>query len=219
MRTFNNSALDIFTTQYLKNKTRLVIILALCMLPIHLFSQNNEEVPAFKHHEFKLGVDDPFVSMILDGGASLSHKNYHYTYTGRLFLEYQYHFNKWVSVGANLGWSGAFSEGYSPTNPSVRSHYMQYSLMPKVQCTYFHSKWVELYVAGAIGALYETTNASSRYKELWYGIAQLSLFGIAVGNGTWFGAFEIAPAISFDGMYGARPTRMSLFNISVSYRF
>ena len=219
MKKLNNFTLSIFIAQYVNNKTKLLVICVLCIFPIHLYSQNNEDFPSFKHHEIRLGIDDPFVNMILDDGGSPSHKNRHYTYTGRIFLEYQYHFNKWISVGANLGWSGAFSEGYSPTNPSVRSNYMQYSLMPKVQCTYFHSKWVELYAAGAIGALYETTNASSKYKTLWYGTTQITLFGLAVGNGQWFGAFEIAPAFYFGNCYGLASSTMSLFNISVSYHF
>ena len=119
MKKLNKSPLDSFMSLDIKHITKLVIILAICVLPVHLFSQNSEELPPFKHHELRLGVDDPFVNMILDDGGSPSHKNHHYTYTGRIFLEYQYHFNKWVSVGANLGWSGAFSEGYSPDRKSV----------------------------------------------------------------------------------------------------
>lgn len=196
-------------------KTKIIAVLVLCIFPIHLFAQSHEEQTSFKHHELRLGIDDPFINMIFDDGI----QGFNYIHTGRLFLDYQYRFNKWLSVGANLGWCGAFSSRYYLRNGNIEKHFMQFSLMPKVKCTYFHSKWVELYAAGAIGALCETSSEGSNNKVYWYGTTQVTLFGLAVGNGQWFGAFEIAPAIYFNGTEGMAPTPMSLFNISVSYRF
>ena len=204
--------------QYIKNKSIIGAILLLFILPIHLYSQNNEEGTSFKHHELRLGIDDPFVTLFIEGGCSPgAYITYNDVYTGRIFIEYQYHFNQWISTGAQFGWSGYFfDELYLSDLPSKR-HTMEFTLMPKVKCTYFHSKWVELYAAGAFGLCYNISNAYGEHYSSFQFTTQVTLFGLAVGNGQWFGAFEIAPAINFGNGSGVMP--MSLFNISVSCRF
>ena len=149
-----------------------------------------------------------------------------YRYTQHLFVEYLYNIGYWYSVGLLVDYSGVVWDDVTRNgkgNEIARISNQQYHnivLMPIVRYAYYHSEYVSLYSALGVG-LNINTGTEIDYKGHTTAMApalNLSLLGVRVGKGRWFGAVEIGGMISLVSSNEVYMLGSRIFTASVGCR-
>jgi hypothetical protein len=187
-----------------------------------LLCQAEASNPPIKHHQWRVGWGDMlFETLAFFEGAARNDdflRTDRYGYTGHFFVEYQYRFNKVVSVGIQTDIEGIFwnetpcDARRNPIGATVRSRNYDLSFLPTVRLTFLNTRYVQLYGGAGTGLLVAFDNA--RQCEL-APVINLTPLGVQVGKGHWSGSVEFGGMISLLNankiyMLGSRLVSVSL---------
>lgn len=210
----------------MKNLITIISIL-LCTLALHAETkENRKENP----HEIHIGIADDLIQRgfesrksgnrslpnAIEGYRQTGFEDHNYRSTGHLYVEYQYRFNHWLSVGANFDtrtslWKRtdySICEFESVVN-TENHHCLGLALMPTVRFTYFNSQYASLYGSVGIGAhmqMYDNT------IETILPMFDVCYFGVSLGKKHWFCDLE----------FGLAPIPFlldRLYRFNIGYRF
>ncbi|MBP5210825.1 MAG: hypothetical protein J6Z27_03185 [Bacteroidales bacterium] len=165
----------------------------------------------FSRHEFRLGWGDPMFekAVFYESPTRLS-----YHYSGHFFADYSYFITKWLSVGMNIDF-----ENVSWKNEASKEHFSNYTFLPNVRFTYFRKGMVTMYSGIGVGMTVNTGSEETFLgKTLCSPAFGLTAYGISVGKGHFFGAFDLG------GLFALRSTQQifmigsRLLSFSVGYR-
>ncbi len=168
-------------------------------------------------HELRIGMGDQGFESIVwcekgipetfpDGYQSYYKTNY--CYTQHWFAEYLYNVNYWYSFGFIIDYSGVLWDEVPNTNHRTQASdtrqgaFHNIGLIPEVRFSYLHSEYVSLYSSLGIG-LNINTGTELDYRGRKTALAPLvnvSLLGLQVGKGRWYGALELGGMVSMIGM-------------------
>jgi len=189
-----------------------------------LLCQAEAKNPPLKHHQVRLGWGDPlFETMAFFEGAARNDdflRTDHYGYTGHFFVEYQYRFNKVISVGIQTDIEGIFwnetpcDARRNPTGDSFRSRNYDLSFLPTVRFTCLNTNWVQLYGGLGTGLLVAFDN--SKRAEL-APVVDLTLLGVQIGKGHWSGSVEFGGMISLLNANKIYMVGSRLVSVSLNY--
>ena len=192
----------------MKNLIAIISIL-LCPLALHAETkENRKENP----HEIHIGIADDLIQRgfesrksgnlslpnAIEGYRQTGFEDHNYRSTGHLYVEYQYRFNHWLSVGANFDTRTSL---WKRTDYSIckfesvvnteNHHCLGLALMPTVRFTYFNSQYASLYGSVSIGAhmqIYDNT------IEAILPMFDVCYFGVSLGKKHWFCDLELGVA-------------------------
>ena len=204
-----------------------LISIILCSFALHAETkENRKENP----HEIRIGIADDLIQRGFenittndfkphtpqDGYRQTGFKDHNYRSTGHLYIEYQYRFNHWLSVGANFDTRTSL---WKRTDYSIckfesvvnteNHHCLGLALMPTVRFTYFNSQYASLYGSVGIGAhmqIYDNT------IEAILPMFDVCYFGVSLGKKHWFCDLE----------FGLAPFPFlldRLYRFNIGYRF
>ena len=210
----------------MKKLISLTIILLCTLTAYSETAETRKENP----HQIRIGIaDDLFLRGLesptnnnlslpptQEGYRITGFEDHNYRSTGHLYVEYQYRFNHWLSVGANFDtrtslWKRteySICEFESIVN-TENHHCLGLALMPTVRFTYFNSQYASLYASVGVGAhmqMYDNT------IEAILPVFDLCYFGVSLGKKHWFCDLE----------FGLAPFPFlldRLYRFNIGYRF
>lgn len=180
-----------------------VFLVLLLLVPVCMLAEDTID-RLFRPHELRIGYGDPlYETMVWHESPTYFtlEKTINYRYTGHIFAEYQYRQNQWFSYGGKLDYQQVFWEKELPGDDQYiysKCNFVDVSLIPTVRFTFFWSEWVNLYCGLGVGMLING-GTEKDYKGRKVAVApviDLSLLGVSVGKGMFFGTFEIGGLIS-----------------------
>ena len=152
--------------------------------------------------------------------------NENYRYTQHYFIEYLYSLNYWYSFGLMVDYSGVIwdqvwrnGKGKELDRLENRAFH-NIAIVPTVNFSYFQHDYVSLYSAFGVG-VNVNTGTELDYKNrqtVAAPVVNITLLGLCVGKGRWYGALEVGGMLSLNGkdelyMLGSR-----LFTASIGVR-
>lgn len=183
-------------------KKRLFLIIVATLSSMSLYSQRlaNEQI---SKHEFRLGVGAFPVVLRSEYGQGLFVKNndyllggsyYHslneyrgpkYT-TGSISLGYTYAFNRWLSLGGTISYTGEFRKYYDRISDRMTNSrsWNDISVTPMIRFTYLNHKYVRLYSQLGVGLQlsFQSDKFSNHVTTLAHITGQATFLGVSVGN-------------------------------------
>jgi len=217
-------------------KNKFYLLLAFCCLTTGMMAETREDRANWRN-EVRIGWGDQLFESLMWHNPTYTittmpatyeiTKNENYRYHQHIWLEYQYRFNNWFSLGAmadvsEVGWDVVLRNGAGTELSREKKHFF-YNLviMPTVRFTYFHHPYVNIYsgVGAGIG-INGGTEKNSAGKNTDYGMAlNFTVVGISANYKRWFMAFD------YGGMYSLKNAnciflaKSRMFNLSVGARF
>lgn len=189
-----------------------------------LLCQAEAKNPPLRHHLVRLGWGDPLFETLAfhDGVAPTGDflRKERFGYTGHFFAEYQYRFNKVVSVGMqadiqSIFWDETPHDAFrNPTGSSFRSRNYDLSILPTVRLTCLNSRYVQLYGGFAAGLMVAFDNR--RQAEL-APVVNITLLGVQIGKGPWTGSVELGGMTSIRNANTIYMLGSRLISVSVNY--
>ena len=149
-----------------------------------------------------------------------------YRYTQHYFVEYMYSVNYWYSFGLLVDYSGVIwdqvlrnGKGKELNRLKDRAFH-NIAIVPTINFSYFHHDYVSLYSALGVGVNVNTGTELDCHgrQSVASPVVNITLMGLRVGKGRWYGAIEVGGMISLNGkdelyMLGSR-----LFTASIAVR-
>lgn len=189
-----------------------------------LLCQAEAKNPPLKRHLVRLGWGDPlFETLAFHEGVAKGEgftRTDHFGYSGHFFAEYQYRFNRVVSVGFQADIQGIFwnetpcDAFRNPTGPSFRSRNYDLSLFPTVRLTCLNTKWVQLYGGLGVGLMVAFDNSKNAEMAP---VLDLTLLGVQIGKGPWTGSVELGGMTSLRNANKIYMLGSRLISVSVNY--
>lgn len=155
--------------------------------------------------------------------------------SGNIFVEYQYHFNNWLSAGVDVNMLAfqrkyIIANGYHDFRGSYTTGTMMLSLIPRVRFTYFNRPHVQLYSGVGLGAtiktglplrdvLWSTTPLYPETSTSGACALDLTLFGISAGGEHLVGSFELSPMFHLGKNLDWFVAGGRLFKVAIGYKF
>ena len=129
-----------------------------------------------------------------------------YRYTQHCFVDYMYSVNYWYSFGLLVDYSGVIwdqvlRDGRGKVKDRLENRaFHNIAIIPTVCFSYFHHEYVSLYSSFGVGV---NVNMGTEldYKDRKTAVApvvNISLIGLRVGKGRWYGALEVGGMISLN---------------------
>lgn len=150
-----------------------------------------------------------------------------YRYHQHLWLEYQYKFSYWFSLGAmidmsEVGWDEVVRNGQGIEQSRDKGHYFYNAvLMPTIRFTYFHHPNVNFYSGIGFGMdINGGTEENAKGFHTDVGAAlNITVFGISANYKRWFASLD------FGGLYALKNTNTifmvssRIINVGIGARF
>ena len=188
-------------------------------------------------NEIRLGWGDQlFESLVWHNPTSITKtmpETYTYDYkesyrhNQHIWLEYQYRFNYWFSLGgmvdvSEVGWDIVTRNGQGTELARKRNNYF-YNLviMPTVRFTYFHHEFVNIYSGIGIGLdINGGTEVDGYGKHTALGPAvNFTLVGVSANYDRWFCAFDLGGMYALKYANAIYMASSRIFNFSIGARF
>lgn len=150
-----------------------------------------------------------------------------YSHNQHLWLEYQWRFNHWFSLGAmidlsEVNWDNVTRDGKGKEIARSKGHYFYNAVfMPTIRFTYFHHENVNLYSGFGVGFDINggtETNAYGHNTDIGAAI-NLTVLGVSANYKQWFWT------IDFGGLYALKNTNTiflassRIINVGLGARF
>ena len=217
-------------------KKKIYICLLLCGLCLPAMSETKWDHITWRN-EIRVGWGDQlFESLMWHNPTSITttmpetfQQTYHedYRHHQHIWLEYQYRFKHWFSLGAmmdmsEVGWDDVTRNGRGAELSRTGGHHF-YNLvfMPTIRFTYFHHENVNLYSGLGIGLDINggtETNAKGQHTEVGAAV-NLTVFGVSANYKRWFWT------VDFGGMYALKNANViymassRIINVGLGARF
>ena len=144
-----------------------------------------------------------------------------------LWMEYQYRFKHWFSLGAmvdmsEVGWDVVTRNGQGAELARDKKNYF-YNLviMPTIRFTYFHHPNVNIYSGLGIGMdINGGTEVDGKGRHTALGAAvNLTLVGISANYDRWFCAFDLGGLYALKNANAIYMASSRIMNVSIGARF
>ena len=226
-------------------KLKKYIFIALCCLATSAFAESkwdrvtqmDEQGKPANRNEIRIGWGDQLFETLMwhnPNNYTLSmpkdyRQTYHenYRYHQHLWLEYQYRFAYWFSLGAmmdcsEVAWDDVVRNGQGIEQRRDPNHYFyNVVIMPTIRFTYFHHPNVNFYSGLGLGMdVNGGTEKNAKGHTVDVGAAlNITVFGISANYQRWFAA------VDFGGMYALKNVNTifmassRIINVSIGARF
>ena len=153
--------------------------------------------------------------------------NEQFRYTQHWFAEYMYNASYWYSLGCLVDYSGVLWDkvmrnGRGEELSRDKNHWFSnISIVPTIRFSYYRSPYVSLYSSLGVG-LNINTGSELDFKgrrTAMVPVVNISLLGVRVGHGRWFGAVELGGMISLLSTNEVYMLGSRLFTASFGYCF
>ena len=214
----------------------IILLMLICVTGFSLFAETKEERQEMRH-ELRLGWGDQlFESLVWHNPTSIvttmpesSTFDYkeRYRHNQHLWLEYQYRFNYWFSLGgmfdmSEVGWDKVTRDGKgNELARDKRNYFYNAVIMPTVRFTYFHHENVNIYSGLGIGLdINGGTETDGRGKHTALGTAvNFTLVGISANYKRYFVAFDYGGMYALKNANAIYMLKSRMFNLSIGARF
>lgn len=187
-------------------------------------------------HEVRIGWGDMLFEMLVWHESAyptalpeeyMAIYNEQFRYTQHWFAEYMYNASYWYSIGCMLDFSGVLWEevtrnGHGEVLTREKNHWFSnISIVPTIRFSYYRSPYVSLYSSLGVG-LNINTGSELDFKgrrTAMVPVVNISLLGVRVGHGRWFGAVELGGMISLLSTNEVYMLGSRLFTASFGYCF
>ena len=150
-----------------------------------------------------------------------------YRHNQHIWLEYQYRFNYWFSLGgmfdmSEVGWDLVTRDGRGTELARNKNNYFyNIVIMPTVRFTYFHHEFVNIYSGLGIGlGINGGTEVDGLGKHTALGAAvNFTLVGISANYQRWFCAFDLGGLYSLKNANAIYMASSRILNFSIGARF
>jgi hypothetical protein len=186
-------------------------------------------------HDLRIGVGDQLFETIMwrDRGHYQNMPEWYeapydenFRYTQHCFVEYVYNFNYWYGLGLLVDYSGVIwdrvvrnGQGKEISRERDRNFH-NIAIIPTVRFSYFHHDYVSLYSALGVGLNVNTgTELIKGRATVVAPAANITLLGMRVGKGCFYGAVEIGAMAALNNAYEVYMFGSRLFTASIGVRF
>ena len=187
-------------------------------------------------HEVRIGWGDMLFEMLVWHESAyptalpeeyMAIYNEQFRYTQHWFAEYMYNASYWYSIGCMLDFSGVLWDevtrnGHGQVLTREKNHWFSnISIVPTIRFSYYRSPYVSLYSSLGVG-LNINTGSELDFKgrrTAMVPVVNISLLGVRVGHGRWFGAVELGGMISLLSTNEVYMLGSRLFTASFGYCF
>ena len=153
------------------------------------------------------------------------HENYRHHQ--HIWLEYQYRFTHWFSLGgmmdmSEVGWDDVTRNGAGVEMSRSRGHHF-YNLvfMPTIRFTYFHHEYVNLYSGIGIGMDINggtETNAKGQRTEVGAAV-NITVFGVSANYKRWFWTVDFGGLYALKNANAIYMASSRIINVGLGARF
>lgn len=226
-------------------KKHFYIFIAICCIATNALAEAKWEREAgvdedgknVNHNEIRIGWGDQLFETLMwhnPLGYTLTmpsswQQTYHenYRYHQHLWIEYQWRFTHWFSLGgmvdlSEVAWDDVVRNGKGIELSRDRGHYFYNAvIMPTVRFTYFHHTYVNLYSGLGFGMDINggtEKNAKGRTTEVGMAL-NITVFGVSANYDRWFFT------VDFGGMYALKNVNTiymassRMINVGIGARF
>ena len=187
-------------------------------------------------HEVRIGWGDMLFEMLVWHESAyptalpeqyMEVYNEQFRYTQHWFAEYMYNASYWYSLGCLVDYSGVLWDkvmrnGSGEELSRDKNHWFNnISIVPTIRFSYYRSPYVSLYSSLGVG-LNINTGSELDFKgrrTAMVPVVNISLLGVRVGHGRWFGAVELGGMISLLSTNEVYMLGSRLFTASFGYCF
>ena len=187
-------------------------------------------------HEVRIGWGDMLFEMLVWHESAyptalpeqyMEVYNEQFRYTQHWFAEYMYNASYWYSLGCMVDYSGVLWDkvmrnGSGEELSRDKNHWFSnISIVPTIRFSYYRSPYVSLYSSLGVG-LNINTGSELDFKgrrTAMVPVVNISLLGVRVGHGRWFGAVELGGMISLLSTNEVYMLGSRLFTVSFGYCF
>ena len=219
------------------NKKRLFyILIAICGLTMSTQAETIDE-RAFTPNELRIGWGDQlFESLMWNNPATIVttmptswKRTYHenYRYHQHIWLEYQWRFNHWFSLGgmvdmSEVGWDDVTRNGAGTiltTTPNC--YFYNLVIMPTIRFTYLHHKHVNLYSGIGFGLDINGGTERNEAKRLtdFGGALNITAIGLSANYDRWFMTVDVGGLTALKSKNTIFMALSRMINVSIGVRF
>ena len=208
----------------------------LCSIAVVGFAEN-KWTHITQRNELRIGWGDQlFESLIWHNPTSIittmpdSYQQVYkenYSYNQHVWMEYQWRFTHWFSLGAmvdfsHVGWDEVTRNGKgSELNRKENQFFYNAVIMPTIRFTYFHHENVNFYSGLGIGLDINggtETNALGNHTDVGAAI-NLTVFGISANYQRWFWTVDCGGLYALKNMNTIFLMSSRIVNVGMGVRF
>lgn len=208
----------------------------LCSIAVVGFAEN-KWTHITQRNELRIGWGDQlFESLIWHNPTSIittmpdSYQQVYkenYSYNQHVWMEYQWRFTHWFSLGAmvdfsHVGWDEVTRNGKgAELNRKEEQFFYNAVIMPTIRFTYFHHENVNLYSGLGIGLDINggtETNALGNHTDVGAAI-NLTVFGISANYQRWFWTVDCGGLYALKNMNTIFLMSSRIVNVGMGVRF
>lgn len=208
----------------------------LCSIAVVGFAEN-KWTHITQRNELRIGWGDQlFESLIWHNPTSIittmpdSHQQVYkenYSYNQHVWMEYQWRFTHWFSLGAmvdfsHVGWDEVTRNGKgAELNRKENQFFYNAVIMPTIRFTYFHHENVNFYSGLGIGLDINggtETNALGNHTDVGAAI-NLTVFGISANYQRWFWTVDCGGLYALKNMNTIFLMSSRIVNVGMGVRF
>ena len=217
-------------------KNKFFFLLLLCSIAVVGFAEN-KWTHITQRNELRIGWGDQlFESLIWHNPTSIittmpdSYQQVYkenYSYNQHVWMEYQWRFTHWFSLGAmvdfsHVGWDEVTRNGKgAELNRKEEQFFYNAVIMPTIRFTYFHHENVNFYSGLGIGLDINggtETNAFGNHTDVGAAI-NLTVFGISANYQRWFWTVDCGGLYALKNMNTIFLMSSRIVNVGMGVRF
>ncbi len=150
-----------------------------------------------------------------------------YRHHQHLWMEYQYRFKHWFSLGgmidmSEVGWDVVTRNGQgAELARDNKNYFYNLVIMPTIRFTYFHHPNVNIYSGLGVGMdINGGTEVDGKGRHTAVGAAvNLTLVGISANYDRWFCAFDLGGMYALKNANAIYMASSRIMNVSIGARF
>lgn len=211
-------------------------IVVLFILPVKAVAEDNTAY-LFQRNELRIGWGDQLfeslvwhnptsVATTMPATSSYVYKE-NYRHNQHIWLEYQYRFRHWFSLGgmfdvSEVGWDRVTRNGQGVEMERNKSNYFyNIVIMPTVRFTYFHHPYVNIYSGLGIGLdINGGTEVDGKGNHTAVGAAvNFTIVGVSANYQRWFWAFDYGGLYALKNANAIYMLKSRMLNFSFGARF
>ncbi|MEE0923036.1 MAG: hypothetical protein UIB40_01750 [Paludibacteraceae bacterium] len=217
-------------------KNKFFFLLLLCSIAV-VGSAENKWTHITQRNELRIGWGDQlFESLIWHNPTSIittmpdSYQQVYkenYSYNQHVWMEYQWRFTHWFSLGAmvdfsHVGWDEVTRNGKgAELNRKEEQFFYNAVIMPTIRFTYFHHENVNFYSGLGVGLDINggtETNALGNHTDVGAAI-NLTVFGISANYQRWFWTVDCGGLYALKNMNTIFLMSSRIVNVGMGVRF
>lgn len=147
-----------------------------------------------------------------------------YRHSPHFTLEYAYRLKPWFEVGVQTNFQLTTWDLIETTGnrvESTRNCFYNLSFIPEARFVYLHKKWVEMH--SGLGFGMDINGGSEVFPHKGHSVntwaLDLNYVGVAVGQGHWYGTFDLGGTFAMLGTSSIFMLSSRIFRLGVTYRF